>query len=116
MKYTFVRVGGLAAALLLVTPQMSLGAAIAPSAILSNVQSYDGQAVSVTGTIKNFQARTTPRGRFSRYQICDNQCIQVIDPRGGTQTDGSTATVDGTFHASLRNRRKTLQDVIIVGR
>ncbi len=93
---------GLASAPLLVH-----AADLTPSNLLANTQSYDGKSVSVQGTVQNFSRHTTPRGTISTYQVCDQQCVNVVDAKGSALTNGGNVNVDGTFHASLQEQRRT---------
>jgi len=115
MEKSLLPISVLFGSVLAVAPIIASAAVITPSTVLSNTQSYDGQPVSVSGTVKGFSTRRTPRGTISMYQLCDRQCVNAVDRAGGAQTNGSTATVNGTFHASLQTRRQTLTNVIVVG-
>ncbi len=116
MKTSSKLAGSLCAVALALTPVLGSAANLTPSAILSSTQSNDGQAVTVDGKVKEFITKQTRRfGTVSMYQICDQQCINVVDPSGGTQTNDSTVTASGTFHTSLKGRNKTFTNVIVVG-
>jgi hypothetical protein len=115
MRKSSLLIGPLWAAALVLAPAFACAADITPSTILSNTQSYDAQSVSVAGTVKGFSTRQTRRGTVSTYQVCDDQCVNAVDPSGASETNGNKATVSGTFHTSLKTRRETLTNVIVVG-
>ncbi len=116
MKTSSKLAGPLCAVALALTPVLASAANLTPSAILSSTQSNDGQAVTVDGKVKEFITKQTRRfGTVSMYQICDQQCINVVDRSGGTQTNDSTVTVRGTFHTSLKAPHKTFTNVVVVG-
>jgi hypothetical protein len=85
-----------------------------PSQLSSNAADYDGQSVSVTGTAKDPQSRTTRRGPMVRYQLCDTACINVVQFGDASVTDGSKITVSGFFRQSFGRVHK-FSNVLIVG-
>lgn len=91
-------------------------AALAPSAIVASPSTYDGQTVTVTGKVTNFQTSQTPMGTVAGYQLCDTQCIVVIDESNQSQTNGSSATVTGTFHATFKSPRKTFTNAVVISK
>jgi cytochrome c-type biogenesis protein CcmE len=88
--------------------------AVAPSALSADPSTYDGQDVTVSGTVKNPGTRQTRRGTATTYQLCDNACINVVQFEGASVTDGSKITVAGRFRASF-GRQTALTNVLIVG-
>lgn len=89
--------------------------ALAPSAIVANPSSYDGKSVTVTGTVKSFQTSSTPMGTVAGFQLCDSKCVVVIDKTNQSRSNGASATVTGTFHASFKGPRKTFTNAIVIG-
>lgn len=87
---------------------------VAPSALATDPSNYDGQDVSVSGTVKNPGTRQTRRGMATTYQLCDSACINVVQFRGAAVTDGSTVTVAGRFRATF-GRQTAMTNVLIVG-
>jgi hypothetical protein len=85
-----------------------------PSQLSSNAADYDGQSVSVSGTAKDPQTRTTRRGPMVRYQLCDTACINVVQFGDTSVTDGSKITVSGFFRQSFGRIHK-FSNVLIVG-
>lgn len=95
---------------------LALAAALAPSAIVGSPSTYDGQTVTVTGKVTNFQTSQTPMGTVAGYQLCDTQCVVVIDESNHAQTNGSSATVTGTFHATFKTPRKTFTNAVVISK
>jgi hypothetical protein len=56
----------------------------------------------------------TPRGTMSRYQVCDSQCVNVVQ-FSAAPAEGQTQTVTGRFRAKLDRGRFQATDVIFVG-
>jgi hypothetical protein len=87
---------------------------VAPSAVSADPASYDQQDITVSGTAKDAVTRQTRRGTATRYELCDNGCINVIAFGAKVVTDGSKQTVTGRFHTSF-GRRRILSNVLVVG-
>jgi hypothetical protein len=93
----------------------SSAASATPSALASSPSTYDGQSVSVNGTAKNPHARKMKRGGVAyMYQLCDAQCINVIQFGANPVTDGTSIAVTGTFHATF-GRVHQQNNVLVVG-
>jgi hypothetical protein len=88
--------------------------AVAPSALAANPSNYDGQDVTVSGTVKNPTTRQTRRGTATAYQLCDSACINVIAFGSANVSDGSQATVSGHFRATF-GRQHVMNNVLVVG-
>jgi hypothetical protein len=88
---------------------------VAPSALVASPSTYDGQTLTVTGTVQNFMSKKTAMGQFSGYQLCDAKCINVIDKTNQQHSNGSTATVSGVFHASFKGPHKTWSNALLIG-
>jgi outer membrane lipoprotein-sorting protein len=87
---------------------------VAPSALAANPSTYDGESVTVSGTVKNPTTRQTRRGTATAYQLCDSACINVIEFGNANVSDGSQVTVSGRFRASF-GREQTMTNVLLVG-
>jgi cytochrome c-type biogenesis protein CcmE len=92
-----------------------------PTALTASPSDFDGQSVSVSGTAKSPATRKTRRGQMLTFQLCDTQCVSVVEFRGADATapdatvaEGSTQSVTGTFHASF-GRMRRMTNVIVVG-
>ena len=95
-------------------PALALAATLAPSALVADPASYDGKAVTVAGTVSNFQTSNTMAGKVAGFQLCDSKCIVVIDKTNQAHSNGSTATVTGTFHVSFSGPRKTFKNAVVI--
>jgi hypothetical protein len=87
---------------------------VAPSALAANPADYDGQSVTVAGTVKNPTAMQMRRGTATTYQLCDSACITVIAFDDPNVSDGSQVTTTGRFRASF-GRKQMMTNVLIVG-
>ena len=94
----------------------ALAATLAPSAIVANPSSFDGKSVTVAGKVANFQTSSTMMGKVAGYQLCDAKCVVVIDEKNHAQTNGSQATVTGTFHATFKGPRKTFTNALVISK
>ena len=82
--------------LLLVTSAQAVKTS--PSAILATPDRFDGQTVSISGTITNLRERVSQRGNaYYTFDLSDDkQAIRVFS-FGKTPCRAGGATVDGTF-------------------
>jgi len=87
---------------------------LAPSAVIAGASTYDKQDVTVSGTIKNVQTKNGPRGTMTQYQLCDSQCVNVVEFGSATITEGQTQTVTGRFRASVDRGAMKAQNVIMI--
>jgi hypothetical protein len=94
--------------------QVLLLAALAPSAVLAKSSGYDGQSVTVTGTVQKYQTQKTAMGTVAAFQLCDSSCVTVIDQTAATHADGSKATVSGTFETTFKGPMRTFHNVILI--
>jgi hypothetical protein len=93
---------------------LALAAAMAPSAIMAAPSSYDGKAVTVTGTVAKYQTTKTAMGTVAAFQLCDSACVLVIDETAGAHADGSKATVSGTFETTFKGPMRTFHNVVLI--
>jgi hypothetical protein len=89
-------------------------AALAPSAILGNAGSYEGKAVTVSGTVSHLQVSKTMFKTVTGFQLCDTKCIVVIDETNASHHDGEKATVSGTFQSSFKGPKRSFKNVVLV--
>jgi len=87
---------------------------VAPSALSADPSTYDGQDVTVSGTVKSPGTRQTRRGTATTYQLCDAACINVIQFDAGSVAEGSKVTATGRFRATF-GRQTTIKNVLVVG-
>jgi hypothetical protein len=97
-------------------PGVALAAALAPSTIVASPSSYDGKTVTVSGKVANFQTSSTMMGRVAGFQLCDSKCVVVIDEKNMSRSNGSIATVTGTFHVTFKGPRKSFNNAVVIGR
>jgi hypothetical protein len=90
-------------------------APLAPSAIVASASTYDTQTVTVSGTVKNVKTRQGQRGTITSYQLCDTQCVNVVQFGEAKVTEGQTSTVSGRFRAKMTRGDTTIENVIMVG-
>jgi hypothetical protein len=90
-------------------------APLAPSAVVAAAKTYDTKTVTVSGTVKNVKTGTGMRGPVTSYQLCDTQCVNVVQFGTATITEGSTQTVTGQFRASISRGQMTMSNVIMAG-
>jgi hypothetical protein len=90
-------------------------APIVPSAIVANPSAYDGHTVTVAGSVTHFRTRDTAIGNFTMFNLCDSQCIVVVDKTSQPHTDNSAVTVTGLFHASFQGPKKMWSNVLTIG-
>ena len=88
---------------------------LAPSAVVGAASTYDTKSVTVTGTVKNVKTRNGQRGQVTSYQLCDTQCVNVVQFGAATVTEGSTQTVTGQFRASVSRGQMQMTNVIMAG-
>jgi hypothetical protein len=88
--------------------------ATAPSTILANPSTYDGKAVTVTGTVSNLQTTKTMFRTVTGFQLCDTKCVVVIDQTNAKHQNGETATVSGTFQATFKGPKRTFKNCVLV--
>jgi hypothetical protein len=104
-------------ALLATVPALALAAAaLAPSAIVASPSTYDGKSVIVAGKVAGVQTSQTAMGQVTGFQLCDSKCVVVIDESNHARSNGASATVTGTFHATFKGPRKTFTNAIVIPR
>lgn len=90
-------------------------ATLTPSLIVANPSMYNGKGVTVSGTVSNFRTKDTAIGNFTRFSLCDTQCIIVIDKTMQSHGDNTAVTVSGTFHVSYQGPKKAMTNVLTIG-
>lgn len=84
-----------------------LAASPAPSAsptriadILAGPSSFDGQHLTVNGTVQQLSERTSRRGNdYTTFDLCDAACIHVYSYGHPKIANGQTLSVSGKFFA-----------------
>gem|GEM_PF-1900594 len=95
------RIVTVAAALLLLAASPSPApATTAIAAILANPTSFDGQHLSVNGTVGQLAEKTSRRGNnYTTFDLCDTACIHVYSYGHPKIANGQPLTVSGKFFA-----------------
>jgi len=97
--------------LLLVTSVQALNTS--PSAVLATPDRFDGQTVTISGTITNLRERVSQRGNaYYTFDLSDGkQAIRVFS-FGKAPCRAGGATVDGTFEKVKQQGRYTFYNEI----
>ena len=97
--------------LLLVTSAKALNTS--PSAVLTTPDRFDGQTVTISGTITNLRERVSQRGNaYYTFDLSDGkQAIRVFS-FGNAPCRGGKATVDGTFEKVKQQGRYTFYNEV----
>jgi cytochrome c-type biogenesis protein CcmE len=95
-------------------PAALLAAVLTPSQILSNPSSYEGQNVTVSGTISNIQVNKSMFRTVTGFQLCDTKCVVVIDEKNASHKNGEQATVSGTFQQSFKGPKRSFTNVVLI--
>jgi hypothetical protein len=103
------------AAILAAFPIAVAAATLAPSAVVAGASTYNGQTVTVSGKVSNFQSKNTALGQFTAFQLCDAQCINVLDKTSQPHANDTMATVTGTFHSTFKAPHKTWTNTLTIG-
>lgn len=82
--------------------------------ILASPESFDGQHVTVTGTVAALRIRTSQKGNpYETFNLCDGRCVHVFTfGQPASITNGSRATVSGTYSAVKRVGRYTFRNEV----
>ena len=102
-------------AVLAVLPIAVAAATVTPTVVLTNPSMYDGQSITVSGTVSDYETKNIALGNIAKFSLCDTKCITVLDKTQQSHSNGSTATITGTFHASYKAPNKTWTNVLMVG-
>lgn len=72
------------------------------SAIAATPATYDGKAVTVTGTVSHIFAASTARAPYASFSLCDadSTCVRVFISSHPNISEGKTATASGTFRSA----------------
>jgi cytochrome c-type biogenesis protein CcmE len=98
----------------MLTAAVLVAAVLTPSQILSNPTSYEGQSVTVSGTVSNVQVSKSLFRTVTGFQLCDTKCIVVIDEKNAGHHNGEQATVSGTFQQSFKGPKRSFKNVILI--
>jgi hypothetical protein len=72
---------------------------ISPSELLADPDRFDGQAVTLQGTVERFREGVSPDGApYYKFRLSDEQyAVRVFSAGRSPCRNGMQATVDGTF-------------------
>ena len=108
-------------ALILAAAVVPPGAAYAPvtalSEILANPDRFDGQVVTIEGTMTNLRQRVSRRGDpYYKFDLSDGkQAIRVVS-LGRSPCRSGAVMVEGTFDKMKRGKRYTSYNVVNASR
>jgi hypothetical protein len=91
-----------------------VAAVLTPSQIASNPATYEGQTVTVSGTVSNLQVSKSMFRKVTGFQLCDTKCVVVIDEKNGSYTNGAQATVSGTFQQNFKGPKRSFTNVVLI--
>jgi CMP-2-keto-3-deoxyoctulosonic acid synthetase len=75
-------------------------AATTVDAILASPSTYDGQHVTVAGTVRDVEEKTSHKGNdYDVFQLCGDRCLHVFTFGRPPIAEGQKITVNGTFSA-----------------
>ena len=84
-----------------------------PSAILTNPDRFDGQLVTMRGTIGNLRETISRRGNpYYTFDLIDGKRAVRVFSFGKAPCDSGTATVEGTFEKVKQVGRLTFRNEI----
>ncbi len=100
--------------LVLLTAGLSLAASAAAIVqITAHPQNFDGQVVTVSGTVSALRARTSRKGNeYETFTVCNGSCIHVFTFGQPLIRDGGQVSVTGTFAAVKHVGRYTFHNEI----
>ena len=95
---------GVALALALMAASPSPAPTVTPAThiadILANPTSFDGQHLSVSGSVAQLAEKTSRRGNdYTTFDLCETACVHVYSYGHPKIANGQTLTVTGKFFA-----------------
>ena len=91
--------------------------ATSPSAILANPNGYDGQPVTISGTITRLQERVSRAGNpYYTLDLSDGRQTIRVFSFGAAPCRTGRATVEGTFEKVKRQGRYTFYNEVVATR
>jgi hypothetical protein len=102
--------------LVIVPPALALSATA--GAILAAPERYDGQSVTLEGTVTHLSERVSQRGNaYYTFDLRDSTgVIRTFSFGKATCTEGMRATVDGTFERAKQVGRYTFYNEVTASR
>jgi hypothetical protein len=98
-RAVFASLCGALTALALLALASAGPAAISPSELLADPDRFDGQTVTLQGTVEKFRERVSPDGApYYKFRLSDEQyAVRVFSAGRSPCRNGMRATVDGIF-------------------
>ncbi len=88
-----------------------------PSEILGNAERFDGQAVTISGTVTNLQEQVSRAGRpYYTFDLSDGTEAVRVFSFGKAPCKSGGATVDGTFAKVKQRGQYTLSNEVTATR
>lgn len=104
---TVVLLGLLTAGLPLAAPAAGI------AQITAHPHTFNGQVVTVSGTVSALRARTSRKGNpYETFTVCNGGCVHVFTFGQPLLRDGERATVTGTYAAVKHVGRYTFHNEI----
>lgn len=94
----------------------SAAAPVSPAQVLAHAAQYNGESVSVTGTVQDFRERVSRRGNaYETFELCGSTtCLHVFAWGDVPRADGDRSTVSGHFWTVKQVGRYTFYDELDV--
>jgi hypothetical protein len=98
-RAVFASLCGALTALALLALASAGPAAISPSELLADPDRFDGETVTLQGTVEKFRERVSPDGApYYKFRLSDEQyAVRVFSAGRSPCRNGMQATVDGIF-------------------
>lgn len=93
---------------------------LTPSAVIANSRGYDGQMITVTGTVASLQPEVKKlHADFEQYQLCngeaaDKWCVTVIELGRSALQEGQQTTASGMYRADFHRGDVEMSNILIV--
>jgi len=100
-----------------VPPGAPNGPVSTPSEILANPDRFDGQVVTIEGTMTNLRQRVSRRGDpYYKFDLSDGKQAISVFSLGRSPCRSGAVMVEGTFNKMKRGRRYTSYNVVNASR
>jgi hypothetical protein len=88
----------------------------APSGLLAHPARFDRKNVTALGAAENIAVHPAGPGTvYTQFQLCDSQCVNVVNFGPPKVVNGQNTTVNGTFYIFFSRGSVTAHDIIVVG-
>jgi hypothetical protein len=93
---------------------LAAASTLTPTQLLANPSTYDGQSVTVAGKVSHYQTQKVMMRTIAGFQLCDTQCVVVIDETNGQHANGDQTSVSGTFYKTFKGRSRTFNNCVVI--